>query len=32
MKLVKENEYEDLAMDFQYRIVEILDKALKVKG
>ena len=32
MKLLKEDEYEDLAMELQYKIVEILDKTLKEKG
>ena len=32
MKLLKEDEYEDLAMEFQYKIVEILDQTLKEKG
>jgi hypothetical protein len=32
MEILKENEYEDLAMEFQYKIVELLDKTLKAKG
>ena len=32
MELVKANEYEDLSMEFQYQIVELLDKALAAKG
>ena len=32
MKLLKEDEYEDLAMEFQYKIIELLDKNLKEKG
>lgn len=32
MDIIKADEYEDFAMEFQYRIVEILDKTLKAKG
>jgi len=32
MEIVKADEYEDIAMEFQHQIVEILDKTLKEKG